>query len=84
MGLRDRAGRPALLGPVRRHDRREDRRDDRRDRREDRTGGTTAATGVPDPGCCGDSSTPRRTRNPPNEGRAGSGHAHEHRRSGAI
>ncbi len=37
MGLfRDRADRPALLGPVRRHDRREDRRDDRGDRREDR------------------------------------------------
>ena len=36
MGLRDRSGRPAILGPVRRHDRREDRRDDRRDRREDR------------------------------------------------
>ena len=37
MGLfRDRAIDPALLGPVRRHDRREDRRDDRGDRREDR------------------------------------------------
>ena len=49
-----------------------------------RTDGTTAATGVLDPGCCDDSSTPRRTRNPPNEGRAGSGQAHQHRRSGAI
>ena len=37
MGLfRERGDRPALLGPVRRHDRRDDRRDDRGDRREDR------------------------------------------------
>ena len=55
MGLQRRGDRPALLGPVRRHDRREDRRDDRGDRREDRrdagaTGARTAATGVPDPG----------------------------------
>ena len=48
------------------------------------TGAMTAATGVPDPGCCGDNSTPRRTRNPPNEGRAGSDQAHQQRGSGAI
>ena len=62
--LRDRGNRPALLGPVRRHDRRDDRRDDRGDRREDRamtgvTGGMTAATGAPAPDCYGDSAKTR-------------------------
>jgi hypothetical protein len=66
MGLfRDRGDRPALLGPVRRHDRRKDRRDEHGDRRDDGvTGATTVATGVPAPGCCGDSFMPARTSDP--------------------
>ena len=82
MGLRDRAGRPAYLAPC--GVMTAAKIAAMTAATGARTDGTTAATGVPDPGCCGDSYTPRRTRNPPNEGRAGSGQAHEHRRSGAI
>ena len=68
MGLfGDRKDRPGLLGKVR--ERREDRRDDRGDRRMTGrmtgvTGAMTAATGVADPGCCGDSSVRARTSKP--------------------
>ena len=36
-----------------------------------RTDGTAAATGGPDPGCCGANPTPRRTRNPPSDAAGG-------------